>query len=183
MNDELKTVEDIDNIPETEIIEESDVLLEDPILKIQREDTAKMRSSLLCCSGESSSLVKQALNNITVIRVYHELTRIIRYTELMDKLEAKMYDSMEYNIEHLDMKSSATWAMLMGMQANLQKSMENSYKLLKPYLTLSKTDITSITSAVDTNVEAVPLDTKSRDSIRATAQHILALLGEGNEDE
>ena len=179
-NDELKTVEDVDGIQDTEIISESDVILEDPILKIQREDVAKMRSSLLCCNGDTS-LIKRTLTDITVLRVYHEMSRIIRYTELMDKLEDKMYQSMEYTIDHADLNSTGTWLVFMEMQKNLQKSMANSYNLLKPYLSLSKTDMPAMTSATDVNVEAIPLDTKSRDSIRATAQHILSLLGDADE--
>ena len=177
MNDNLKTVEDVDNIPETEIISESDVLLEDPILKIQREDIAKMRSSLLCCNGDTS-LIKRTLTDITVMRIYHEMSRIIRYTEMMDKIEDKMYESMSYAVEHANAESSGTWLMLMEMQKGIQKSMSNSYNLLKPYLSLSKTDMSAMATAIDTNVEAIPLDTKSRDSIRSTAQHILSLLGD-----
>lgn len=180
MDDELKTVEGVDDIQETEIISDTDLFVEDPILKTQREDVAKMRASLLCCNREISS-VKQALNNITMMRVFHELTRIIRYTELMDKLEAKMYESMEYRIEHADPTSDGTWIMMLEMQKNLQKSMSNSYNLLKPYLSLSKTDVTSMASFADKSVEPIPLDTKSRDSIRATAQSILNILGDVNE--
>lgn len=178
-DDKLKTVEDVEDSQETEKVLEPDIIIEDPIIQVQREDVSKMRTSLLSCNGDMSS-VRQAMTNITILRVYHELTRIIRYTELMDKLENKMYESMEHTIDTADVTSASTWLMFMEMQKNLQKSMATSYALLKPYLSISKTDVSAMTSTLDTNTDPLPLDTKSRDNVRATAQAILALLGDAN---
>ena len=61
----------------------------DPLISKQKEDVAKMRASLLCCNDDPYAAT-QAMKSITVLRVYHQMSRIIRYLEMMDKIEDKL---------------------------------------------------------------------------------------------
>lgn len=179
MDDKLKTVEDveIEDTQDTEIYIKDVV---DPLIKQQEEDVSKMRTSLLSCNGDPTNF-KQALNNITVLRIYHQLTRIIRYTELMDKIENKMYESIENTLDSVDPNSSATWLMLMTMQKELQKSMVASHKLLQPYLEIQDYNVAAMVASTENTTTNIPLDSKSRDALRSNAQAILALLDGGSD--
>ena len=77
----------------------------DPLYTKQREDVAKMRASLLACSS-NPSMTKVALRNISILRVYHQVNRIIRYLDMMDKLEEKLYKSIDYTIENVDIENN-----------------------------------------------------------------------------
>ena len=99
----------------------------------QKEYIEKMRANLLVCGTDSTSTVA-AINNITVLRIYHQIDRIIKYLDLMDKLEEKMYKSIEYTIDKSSTESTATWFTLLGIQERMQKLMIESHKLLQPYL-------------------------------------------------
>ena len=181
MEDKLKTVEDIEveDTQDTEVyIQEADFI--DPILKQQQEDVSKMRTSLLSCNGDPANF-RQAISNITVLRIYHQLTRIIRYTELMDKLEEKVYDSLSRTIDNADPNSSGTWLMLMEVQEKLQKMMISSHKLLQPYLDIGDYNVSAMIASTDTSATNIPLDSTTRDALRANAQAVLALL-DGNSD-
>ena len=80
----------------------------------QKEYIEKMRANLLVCGTDSTSAVT-AINNITVLRIYHQIDRIIKYLDLMDKLEEKMYKSIEYTIDKSSPESTATWFTLLGI--------------------------------------------------------------------
>lgn len=155
--------------------------LTDPLYRKQQEDVAKMRASLLLCNTDIS-LTKQALQNISVLRVYHQVARIIKYLDLMDKLEEKLYDSIEYAIDNADVKSSATWIQLLGIQERLQKNMIESHKLLQPYLNVEEFKIVEMIPASDDQNRTTDmlLSAESRENIRNKAQAVLAELGDGN---
>ena len=104
-------------------------IIENPIVAKQKEDVAKMRTSLLSCSKENGVSTMRAIQDITVMRVYHQLTRIIRYTEMMDKLEDKMYAALDYQIDNADITSVSTLESLMNIQTQLQRSMIESHNL------------------------------------------------------
>ena len=87
--DNFETVEDISK-SQTNILREK-----------QKQDVAAMRTSLLA-SHMDPSLTTTSMKNIAVLRVYHQMNRIIQYTELMDKLEAKLYEALEYQIDNAD---------------------------------------------------------------------------------
>jgi hypothetical protein len=75
-----------------------DNIITNPIVQRQKEDVAKMRASLLSCNDESGIPVSRALQDITIMRIYHQLTRIIRFTEMMDKIEDRLYEAIDYQI-------------------------------------------------------------------------------------
>lgn len=158
-------------------------IIENPIVAKQKEDVAKMRTSLLSCSKDSGVSTMRAIQDITVMRVYHQLTRIIRYTEMMDKLEAKLYEAMDYQIDNADITHLGTLEMLMQIQANLQKSMIESHKLLQPYMDLQSfnvVDLVQDTSSEDNPITKTLMTSESRDKIRYAAQNVIEILQTGD---
>lgn len=164
--DNFETVEDISK-SQTNILREK-----------QKQDVAAMRTSLLA-SHMDPSLTTTSMKNIAVLRVYHQMNRIIQYTELMDKLEAKLYEALEYQIDNADTTRPTTWMQLLHVQEQLQKNMIESQKLLQPFL-----DLTEYTAdnaeVVDTQAEnTIALDANSREKLRNSARAILHQLNVG----
>jgi len=149
--------------------------LSDPLRAKQREVTAKMRTSLIACSDVNDlSVTRNALNNITALRIYHQISRIIRYTEMMDRIEEKLYESIDNQLMKLDTNDTTAMLLLMKMQANLQESMIESQKLLQPYL-----DIADMIPSVEVQTDEAGnnlhvLNKSSRDKIRIAAQSVLS---------
>lgn len=164
--DNFETVEDISK-SQTNILREK-----------QKQDVAAMRTSLLA-SHMDPSLTTTSMKNIAVLRVYHQMNRIIQYTELMDKLEAKLYEALEYQIDNADTTRPTTWMQLLHVQEQLQKNMIESQKLLQPFL-----DLTEYTAdnaeVVDTQAEnTIALDANSREKLRNSARAVLHQLNVG----
>lgn len=157
----------------------------DPIYQQQKEGVSKMRTSLLACTS-NPSLAKTAINQVTVLRIYHQIARIIKYLEMMDKLEEKMYEAIDHTIDNANTNSPSGWMMLMGIQERLQKTMIESHKLLQPYMELKDLNIMDLMEAQQ-NDESSPtkiiLDAESRDKLRNNAQAVLLELGEGGSYE
>ena len=151
----------------------------DPLYAAQKEGVARMRTSLLSClNDDSGAITSRAINNITVLRIYHQISRIIRYLDLMDKLEDKLYESISVNIDNMNPNDLSTMEVLLSTQAQLQKSMIESHKLLQPYMDLQDMSIVDL-MAVQTNQansetnEMRLLPSESRDKIRNSAQSYL----------
>ena len=164
--DNFETVEDISK-SQTNILREK-----------QKQDVAAMRTSLLA-SHMDPSLTTTSMKNIAVLRVYHQMNRIIQYTELMDKLEAKLYEALDYQIENADVTRPTTWMQLLHVQEQLQKNMIESQKLLQPFL-----DLTEYTAdnaeVIDTQAEnTIALDANSREKLRNSARAVLHQLNVG----
>lgn len=148
---------------------------------IQNEDVSRMRTSLLSCSVENPASLKTALNQITVLRIHHQISRIIKYLDLMDELEDKLYQSIEHTISVSDEANPSTWMMLLKIQERMQQLMIDSHKLLQPYLDLdmiSITDLMPTTSEVETN-NTILMSAESREKIRNNAQAALIALSAG----
>lgn len=150
----------------------------DPLRSLQREGVSRMRTSLLSCSMENSSSIKQTINQVTVLRIYHQVTRIIRYLDLMDKLEEKLYESAEYTILTADPTELDTLATLMKIQTQLQDSMINSHKLLQPYLELEDFSITELMPNTESETSLI-MSAESREKLRNNAQAALVALNAG----
>lgn len=158
-------------------------IIENPIIAKQKEDVARMRTSLLSCSKENGISTMRAIQDITVMRVYHQLTRIIRYTEMMDKLEDKLYAALDYQLDNAEVSDLNTLTLLMGIQANLQKAMIESHKLLQPYMDLqdfSVVDLVHTTEDVDNPITQKLITSESRDKIRYAAQNVIEILQTGD---
>lgn len=154
---------------------------EDPIYQSQKADVAKMREALLVCSDGNTGVAKQALNNITVLRVYHQISRIIKYTEMCDKIEQKIYESLDNTLNNSNPNSPSTWMMLMEAQERLQKLLIESQKLLQPYMDLDSFKIMDITSDTSDIPAAVSMNSDMRAQIQSKAQAVmLQLVKSGN---
>lgn len=97
----------------------------DPLLQKQKSDVAKMRTALLSCSADPNN-ASVALQNITVLRIYHQVARIIRYLDMMDKLELKLYSSIEARMDRMRDEDMTTLMTLLNLQTQLQKNMIDS---------------------------------------------------------
>ena len=151
----------------------------DPLYQKQKEGVAKMRTSLLACSDDPIT-TKQAIQNITTMRVYHQIARIIKYLEMMDKLEDKLYASIDATIDNANENSPSTWMMLLSIQERLQKTMIESHKLLQPYLDIQEFSVVELTAqSVDESSRSILLNADSRDKIRSSAQAALLALEAG----
>ena len=149
----------------------------DALSAVQREGVSRMRTSLLACMMEDPTSAKIAIQQITVLRIYHQVVRIIKYLDLMDKLEDKLYASIEYTIDNSADANPSTWMMLMKIQDQLQHSMTESHKLLQPYLDLEEFSIDSLMPPTDGQPKNnVLLDNTSRNRLRDNAQAMLVEL-------
>ena len=160
-------------------VEGSSITKMDPLLRQQKEDVSRMRTSLLACNISKES-ARSALQTINVTRAYHQLNRIIRYTELMDELEEKLYESIHHYVSAADPNSTTTWMMLLNIQEKLQKNMIESMKLLQPYMD----NMQQLTEELTVDVEedrqrALPFNAETREHLRNSAKKVLMELNAG----
>ena len=149
----------------------------DPLLREQKAQADQMRAALLSCRKSDISSAKIALQNIAVLQVYHQVARIIRFVEVMDRLEDKMYASIDSNLSQMDECDPATMMMLIKAQSELQKTMVSSWDLLKPYMDIDITAIAPPKEVDDTSsFGAAILPKESRTAIRNGAQALLTEL-------
>ena len=149
----------------------------DPIYMRQQQDVASMRQLLLNCNINDPNSVRSSMQNILVMRIYHQISRIIKFTEQMDKIEAKLYDSIDKSLDTMNDTDPRTWMSLLNIQERLQKTMIDSQKLLDPYLSIKELtyiDVPEVT-AEDSFAKSL-LDQQSREKLRTSAQAILAAL-------
>lgn len=155
--------------------------VKDTLISKQKEGVARMRTSLLAFD-DNGQVSRKAIQSITNLRIYHQLTRIVRYTEMADKLENKLYECIDNSIDNLDDDSPATWLALLEVQGRLQKLMLDSHKLLQPYLDLQEFSISDLSSSQDETNSTLILNSASRDKLRLTAQNVLKAL-ENSDDK
>ena len=151
--------------------------LVNPILREQVEQAAQMRDALLVCRQSNLRTAKGALQNIAVLQVYHQVARIIRYTEVMDRLEDKLYSSIDANLSQMDDFDPATMMMLVKVQGDLMKSMVLSQELLKPYMDIDLEALAPMKDVTeDSSFGAALIPKESRNAIRSGAQALLTEL-------
>lgn len=150
--------------------------IQDPLIAKQREDVAKMRTSLLCCSDDPYS-IGQAIRGVTGMRVYHQVMRIVRYLDEMDRIEDKLYESIDKCLDKIDTDNTSSWSVLLSLQERLQRNMIDSHKILEPYLNIQEYLIEEVPSAQSAPDGASILSKASRDKLRTSAQQVLAILG------
>ena len=174
MDDELKTVGGVEP-------ENTDLSLSvDPILREQKMQIDQMRSIYIKFNKGEPNAAKRAMQNITVLRIYHQMGRIIKFTEVMDALEDKLYDSMMMNIGQMDSADPATLMMLLKVQAQLQETMIQSQLLIKPYLDMDIEAIAPPQELEETSFGAAIISQESRNNIRTGAQALLTELRKAN---
>lgn len=146
----------------------------------QQSDVSAMRSALLNCDRGDAASVSFALQTIFSMRVFHHLSRLIKYTEHMDKIEQKMYESMDRFMDNLDETDTSAWLALITAQEQLQRIMMNSQKLLEPY---SNVSLYVPEQPVEDSFGNGILDQTERKKLRESAQLILDTLKEGEDKD
>lgn len=178
-DDNIAAAANVDVAPTPAPVVEDDLV--NPLLREQVEQAAQMRDALLVCRKSDIHTAKGALQNIAVLQVYHQVARIIRFTEMMDRLEDKLYSSIDANLAQMDDFDPATMMMLVKVQGDLQKSMVLSQEMLKPYMDI---DIESLAPVKDITEEssfgAALIPKESRNAIRSGAQALLTELTKNN---
>lgn len=142
----------------------------------QCNDVEAMRASLLSIDRRDPNSARKAMQNITILRVYHQMTRIIRYIDLMNKLEDKMYQSIESQIDSLSPDDEDSWRILLNLQTKLQENMIQSHKLLEPYLNFDSLNTIEIQSSDESGESYTVLNQDSREKLRTSAQQVLEAL-------
>ena len=104
----------------------------------QTRDVEAMRASLLKFRKDDPNAARKAMQNITILRVYHQLERIVRYTSMIDKIEDRIYQSIDAKLDNSDPDDDSLWQTLIPIQERLQKMMIESHKLLEPYLNIEQ---------------------------------------------
>lgn len=146
----------------------------------QQSDVSAMRSALLNCDRGDAASVSFALQTIFSMRVFHHLSRLIKYTEHMDKIEQKMYESMDRFMDNLEETDTSAWLALITAQEQLQRIMMNSQKLLEPY---SNVSLYVPEQPVEDSFGNGILDQTERKKLRESAQLILDTLKESEEKD
>lgn len=154
----------------------------DPLLREQKTQVDLMRAALLSMDKNDVNSAKRAVQNITVLRIYHQIARIIKFTEMMDMLEDKLYESMIANMGEMDSFDPATMLTLLKVQAQLQETMVQSQLLIKPYLDMDIESIAPTPELEETSFGAAIISQESRNNIRSGAQALLTELRKSNPD-
>ena len=177
MADESKTVgaEVIDDFVTSSPIEPDSLYIR------QQRDVSQMRNVLLSCDSKNIHSVKTTIQNILVMQLTRNMSRIVKYSEVMDRLEDKLYASVDYTISSVDETDPDTLGKLLQMQKFLVTNMNESQKLLEPYLN-GKYNLDPIfTEVVDDAVNTESLgseliDKDARERIRNSAQAVLNII-------
>ena len=151
----------------------------------QIKDVENMRNCLLSIDKADPNAFRKAILNTTLLRVYHQLERIIRYTELMDKIEDKIYESIEAKLNNADPDDEDIWQTLIPIQERLQRSMIESHKLLEPYLNMEQLSSLEVVQEQDPkdSFTSMILDQEARERVRTGAQQLLAVISNIEESE
>ena len=167
---EISNITTLDNNPKSA----------DALADQQQSDVSAMRSALLDCDRSDAASVSFALQSIFSMRVFHHLSRLLKYTEYIAKIEQKMYESMDRFMDNLDATDTSGWLVLMNAQEQLQKIMMNSQKLLEPY---SNVSLYIPERPIEDSFGNGLLDQTERKKLRESAQLILDTLKESEQKD
>lgn len=144
----------------------------------QAKDVSEMRNALLSFNKKDPNAAKKAIQNVTILRVYHQMERIVKFTEMMDKLEDRVYQSIDAKLEDSDPDDSELYFTLIPIQERLQHMMIESHKLLEPYLSFDQLANFEVPVVDDPgqSFASMLLDQESREKVRTSAQEVLAAI-------
>lgn len=144
----------------------------------QQGDVAAMRRTLLNFRKDDPNSARKAIQNITILRVYHQLERIVRYTSIMDQIEDRIYQSIEMKLQNADPDDEDIWFTLIPIQERLQKMMIESHKLLEPYLSMEQLTALEVPKEEDpsTSFTSILLDQESRERVRTGVQQLMDII-------
>ena len=153
----------------------------DPIDSLKRESIERMRTALLSASLDDPLSAISAMRQVTLLRMYHQVSRIVQYLDIMDKLESKLYEKIDSSLYDLDMSDDSNFATitkLLAIQEKLQKSIVESNKLLAPYLDMEQYPAFNAIEASTTTIPAniLELPATQRDALRENAGAIITEL-------
>lgn len=146
----------------------------DPLNSLRRESIDRMKTALLSSSLDDTQSVAFAIKNVTILRVSHQVTRIVQYLDLMDKLEESLYAAIENDIENSDIYDTKTTFKLLSIQEKLQQLIIDSNKLLAPYLEMSQYEaFNQIEVPAENTSEVLAIPPEERHLLRENAGAIL----------
>ena len=148
------------------------------LLVEQTRDVSAMRDTLISFNKTDPNAVRKAMQNVTLLRVYHQLERIVRYTDLIDRIEDSIYQSIDAKLDSSDPSDPELYFSLIPIQERLQRMMVESHKLLEPYLNMEQLATFDVPVAEDPSqaFASMILDQESREKVRTSAQELLAAI-------
>lgn len=165
---------------EFKTVESAPHYTKDALFLKQRADVDKMRVSLLSCDSDPSNTVR-ALRNIAILQIQHQFGRIIRFLDMMDQIEDKLYDAIGARLDTIDEFDPDAWMMLMSLQSRLQKNIIESNKLLEPYIGVNSVAQFNLiaeeySEIPATSEDTIGIDKVERDRLRIAAQQVISSL-------
>ena len=151
----------------------------DPLNSLKRESLDRMKAALLSTALDDPLSTVTAMRQITVMRAYHQVVRIVQYLDIMDKLEEALYNSIEREIETIEFSDSNLHSItkLLTIQEKLQKSIIESNKLLAPYLEMEQYPaFNEVESSTPVSANILEIDDMKREQLRESASSILSEL-------
>ena len=144
----------------------------------QCNEVEQMRNCLLTFDRHDPDAIKKAIQNVTLLRVYHQLERIVRFTEMMDRIEDRIYQSIEAKLDNSDPDDENMFLTLIPIQERLQKTMVESHKLLEPYLSMEQLTVLEVPQPDDptTSFASMLLNQQSREKVRTGVQSLLNVI-------
>lgn len=148
------------------------------LLSEQAKDVENMRRALVSFDKTNPSAARKAIQNVTLLRVYHQLERIVRYTELIDKLEDRIYQSIDMKLMNSDPDDEDIYFTLIPIQERLQKMMIDSHKLLEPYLAMEQLAALEVPQQEDpaNSFTSMLLEQESREKVRTGVQQLMSII-------
>jgi hypothetical protein len=147
-----------------------------PTYEQQKQGVSKMREALLA-SADGTMTVSTAMQRVTALRIFHQMNRVIQYTEMMDKLEAKLYEAMDFAITATDITNRHDMLILVGLQERLQKNFLDSQKMLQPYIEMGEAFKNYVEYTEDNDILKDQLASPDgREHIRIAAQRVIKQL-------
>lgn len=145
---------------------------------LKRESIDRMKAALLSASLDDPLAAASSIRQVTVLRIYHQVARIVQYLDLMDDLEDKLYESIDNELVSADTMDRDTLSRLLLIQERLQKSIIESNKLLQPYLDMEQYPAFEAMEAtvVDSKRDSLNIPTSDRIKLRENAGEILTEL-------
>lgn len=151
----------------------------DPMDSLKAESVDRMKAALLAASLDDPLSSITAIRQVTLLRVHHQVSRIVQYLDLMDKLESKLYDSIEnvLNEPNFGDENFSTVTKLLAIQEKLQKSIIESNKLLAPYLDMEQYPaFTAVDASTPVQAEILEIPATQRNALRENAGAIISEL-------
>ena len=165
------------NVETVDVQQRRNSISSDPLYAVRRESTERMRTALLSYSLDDPYSAAFAIKQVTLLRVSHQVARIVQYLDMMDRIEEKLYIAINNELEAADLYDPMTLNHLLAIQSKLQETIIESNKLLTPYLNMEQYPaFENIEQLSQPDEELLSLPAKQRDELRENASAILAEL-------